>query len=134
MSALIIVLHVIVCLILIFAVLLQSGKAADLAGAFGGGGSQTAFGTRGSASLLSKLTTAAAILFMLTSLGLWILTGREGSSVVGGEKAPAPAAAQTAAPAPAKPEDKTATTPPATTTEQKTEAEKPPAAAPVEKK
>jgi len=133
-SAIIIVLHIIVCLILIFAVLLQSGKAADLAGAFGGGGSQTAFGTRGSASLLSKLTTAAAILFMLTSLGLWILTGREGSSVVGGEKAPAPAAAQTAAPAPAKPEDKTATTPPATTTEQKTEAEKPPAAAPVEKK
>ena len=134
MSAIIIILHIIVCLILIFAVLLQSGKAADLAGAFGGGGSQTAFGTRGSASLLSKLTTAAAILFMLTSLGLWILTGRESSSVVGGEKAPAPAAAQTAAPAPAKPEDKTATTPPATTTEQKTEAEKPPAAAPVEKK
>jgi preprotein translocase subunit SecG len=137
-SALIIILHIIVCLILIFAVLLQSGKAADLAGAFGGGGSQTAFGTRGTASLLSKLTTASAILFMLTSLGLWILTGREGSSVVGGEKAPAPAAAQTAAPAPAKPEDKTATTPPATTTEQKaeqkTEAEKPPIAAPVEKK
>ena len=138
MSAIIIILHIIVCLILIFAVLLQSGKAADLAGAFGGGGSQTAFGGRGQATLLSKLTTASAILFMLTSLGLWILTGREGSSVVGGEKAPAPAAAQTAAPAPAKPEDKTATTPPATTTEQKagqkTEAEKPPAAAPVEKK
>ncbi|TFG56301.1 MAG: preprotein translocase subunit SecG, partial [Candidatus Aminicenantes bacterium] len=54
MSAIIIVLHIIVCLILIFAVLLQSGKAADLAGAFGGGGSQTAFGGRGSASLLSK--------------------------------------------------------------------------------
>ncbi|NTV81638.1 MAG: preprotein translocase subunit SecG, partial [Candidatus Aminicenantes bacterium] len=94
MSALIIVLHVIVCLILIFAVLLQSGKAADLAGAFGGGGSQTAFGARGSATLLTKLTTASAILFMITSLGLWILTGSEGSSVVGGEKAPPPVAAE----------------------------------------
>ncbi|MBN2266468.1 MAG: preprotein translocase subunit SecG, partial [Candidatus Aminicenantes bacterium] len=61
MSTLIIILHVIVCLILILAVLLQSGKAADLAGAFGGGGSQTAVGARGSASLLSKVTTAAAI-------------------------------------------------------------------------
>jgi preprotein translocase subunit SecG len=136
-SALIIILHVIVCLILIFAVLLQSGKAADLAGAFGGGGSQTAFGGRGQASLLSKLTTAAAILFMLTSLGLWIMSGREASSVVGGEKAPAPAPAQTTAPAAATPDDKTAATPPAATTEQKTEAkaeaEKPPAA-PVEKK
>jgi preprotein translocase subunit SecG len=137
-SALIIILHIIVCLILIFAVLLQSGKAADLAGAFGGGGSQTAFGARGSATLLTKLTTASAILFMITSLGLWILTGREGSSVVGGEKAPAPAAAQTTAPAATTPDDKTATTPPATTTEQKAEqktaAEKPPAPAPVEKK
>ena len=89
MSALIIVMHIIVCLILIFAVLLQSGKAADLAGAFGGGGSQTAFGGRGSTSLLSKVTTAAAIIFMLTSLGLWIVSGRGASSVVGGEKAPA---------------------------------------------
>ena len=89
MSALIIVLHIIVCLILIFAVLLQSGKAADLAGAFGGGGSQTAFGGRGSTSLLSKVTTAAAIIFMLTSLGMWIVSGRGASSVVGGEKAPA---------------------------------------------
>ena len=89
MSALIIILHIIVCLILIFAVLLQSGKAADLAGAFGGGGSQTAFGARGNATLLTKLTTASAILFMLTSLGLWIFSGRGTTSVVGGEKAPA---------------------------------------------
>ena len=133
MSALIIILHVIVCLILIFAVLLQSGKAADLAGAFGGGGSQTAFGTRGSASLLSKLTTAAAVLFMLTSLGLWILTGREDSSVVSGEKAPA-AAAETAVPPPAKPEDKTGAAQPAAQPEQKTDAQKPPATVPTEKK
>ncbi|HPW18498.1 MAG TPA: preprotein translocase subunit SecG [Candidatus Aminicenantes bacterium] len=138
MSALIIILHIVVCLILIFAVLLQSGKAADLAGAFGGGGSQTAFGGRGTATLLSKVTTASAIIFMLTSLGLWILSGREGSSVVGKEKAPAPPAAQTAAPAATTPGDKTAAAPPAAATEQKTEAkaeaEKPPAQAPVEKK
>jgi preprotein translocase subunit SecG len=126
-SALIIILHVIVCLILIFAVLLQSGKAADLAGAFGGGGSQTAFGARGSASLLSKVTTGAAILFMITSLGLWILSGREGSSVVGGEKAPAPAAETAGQPA-AKPDDKSAAQPPAAQAEQKSDAQKPPAA------
>jgi preprotein translocase subunit SecG len=121
-SALIIVLHVIVCLILIFAVLLQSGKAADLAGAFGGGGSQTAFGGRGSATLLSKVTTAAAIIFMLTSLGLWVVSGRDASSVVGGEKAPAPAAQTTAVPQPTgTPEDKTAAAPPAAAPEQKTE-------------
>ncbi len=127
MSALIIILHIIVCLILIFAVLLQSGKAADLAGAFGGGGSQTAFGARGSASLLSKLTTAAAILFMVTSLGLWILSGREGSSVVGAEKAPA-TAPQTAAPTPAKPEDKATAEKTAAQPGQKAEDQKPPAA------
>jgi preprotein translocase subunit SecG len=132
-SALIIILHVIVCLILIFAILLQSGKAADLAGAFGGGGSQTAFGGRGSTSLLSKITTASAIIFMLTSLGLWILSGRGVSSVVGGQKAPA----ETTATVPAtKPEDKAATTAPAAQPEQKPE-QKPETktpAAPVEKK
>lgn len=136
MSALIIVLHVIVCLILIFAVLLQSGKAADLAGAFGGGGSQTAFGGRGSATLLSKVTTAAAIIFMLTSLGLWVVSGRDASSVVGGEKAPAPAAQTTATPQPAgTPEDKTAAAQPAAAPEQKTETPATPPAgeAPVKK-
>jgi preprotein translocase subunit SecG len=126
-SALIIILHIVVCLILIFAVLLQSGKAADLAGAFGGGGSQTAFGARGSANLLSKITTASAIIFMITSLGLWILSGREVSSVVGGEKAPATAPASTTAP-PSKPEDKAAAGQPAAQPGQKTETQQPPAA------
>jgi len=65
--------HVIVCLILILVVLLQSGKAADLAGAFGGMGSQTVFGPRGTATVLSKATTIAAGLFMITSLSLGIL-------------------------------------------------------------
>ncbi len=68
--------HIVVCLFLIVVILLQSGKAADLAGAFGGMGSQTAFGPRGSATLLSKATTISAVLFMLTSLGLSILATR----------------------------------------------------------
>jgi len=79
------IVHVIVCLFLIIVVLLQSGKAADLAGAFGGMGSQTAFGPRGSATLLSKATTISAILFMITSLSLSILATRNaglGTSVL----------------------------------------------------
>lgn len=68
--------HIVVCLFLIIVVLLQSGKAADLAGAFGGMGSQTAFGPRGSATLLSKATTISAVLFMITSLSLSILATR----------------------------------------------------------
>ena len=71
-------LHVIVCLFLAIVVLLQSGKAADLAGAFGGMGSQTVFGPRGSATVLSKATTLAAALFMLTSLSLSIISTRNG--------------------------------------------------------
>lgn len=92
------IVHVIVCLFLIIVVLLQSGKAADLAGAFGGMGSQTAFGPRGSATLLSKATTISAILFMITSLSLSILATRNaglGTTVL--ESAPAKSA-----PAPAK--------------------------------
>ena len=71
-----VVVHVIVCLFLIGVVLLQQGKSADLAGAFGGQGSQTAFGPRGAANLLTKLTTYSAILFMLTTIGLTILLSR----------------------------------------------------------
>ena len=78
--------HVIVCVFLIVVVLLQSGKAADLAGAFGGMGSQTAFGPRGSATLLSKATTISAIVFMFTSISLSIMatrsTGGGGSSTI----------------------------------------------------
>jgi preprotein translocase subunit SecG len=93
------IVHVIVCLFLIIVVLLQSGKAADLAGAFGGMGSQTAFGPRGSATLLSKATTISAILFMVTSLSLSILATRNaglGTTVL--ESAPV----KSSAPAPAK--------------------------------
>src|SRR5690242_21801520 len=91
------IVHVIVCLFLIIVVLLQSGKAADLAGAFGGMGSQTAFGPRGSATLLSKATTVSAILFMLTSLSLSIMATRNaglGTSVL--ERAPKPAPTKSA--------------------------------------
>src|ERR1700694_1682013 len=74
MTILLTIIHVIVCFFLVVVVLLQSGKAADLAGAFGGMGSQTAFGPRGSATVLSKATTIAAALFMVTSLSLTILS------------------------------------------------------------
>lgn len=95
------IIHVIVCLFLIIVVLLQSGKAADLAGAFGGAGSQTAFGPRGSATLLSKATTISAILFMVTSLSLSILATRNaglGTSVL--ETAPAKAPTKATLPVP----------------------------------
>lgn len=78
------IIHVIVCLILIGVVLLQSGKAADLAGAFGGMGSQTTFGPRTAATVLAKATTASAFLFMVTSLTLAILASRGGGSTAGG--------------------------------------------------
>ena len=79
------IIHVIVCLFLVIVVLLQSGKAADLAGAFGGMGSQTAFGPRGSATVLTKATTIASGLFMLTSLSLSVLGTRNGGAVGGSQ-------------------------------------------------
>ena len=78
MVILLTIVHVIVCVFLAVVVLLQSGKAADLAGAFGGMGSQTVFGPRGSATVLSKATTLAAALFMVTSLSLSIISTRNG--------------------------------------------------------
>src|SRR5262245_66005374 len=92
---LLVVIHVLVSLFLIAVVLLQTGKRADLAGAFGGGGSQTAFGPRGASNFLSKATTISAIVFMFTSLSLAILSSRRpiggGSSVL--DKVPVPASA-----------------------------------------
>ncbi|NIN92144.1 preprotein translocase subunit SecG [bacterium] len=86
MSSLITAIHIMTCLILIIAVLLQSGKSADLAGAFGGIGSQKVFGPRGAGNILSKATTVCAILFMITSMGLWILSAKGTKSVVKGEE------------------------------------------------
>lgn len=74
--ALITTIHVLVCVILIVVVLLQHGKSADIAATFGGAGSQTAFGPRGTATLLSKITTWAAIIFMVTSISLTIFATR----------------------------------------------------------
>jgi preprotein translocase subunit SecG len=85
MIILLTIIHVIVALFLVIVVLLQSGKAADLAGAFGGMGSQTAFGPRGAATVLTKATTIAAGVFMLTSLTLSVAAtrgGRTGSTVL----------------------------------------------------
>jgi preprotein translocase subunit SecG len=117
--------YVIICFFLILVVLLQQGKGADIAGAFGGGGSQTAFGARGATTFLHKLTTGAFIAFVALSLLLSILEARPRSSVIKTVPAaasrapapvppgqPAPPAAQPAnsaapqgpaAPAPAKP-------------------------------
>ena len=117
-------LHVVICGLLIMVIMLQSGEAADLAGAFGGAGSQTAFGPRGAATFLSKATTWCAIMFMLTSMALTMhqnsAVASTGSSVLqqfsktskqpvpavpaptAPASAPAPAVPAPAAPAPSK--------------------------------
>src|ERR687891_450741 len=95
LTIILVVLHVIVSIFLILVVLVQQGKGADLAGAFGGGGSQTAFGARGATTLLHKLTTGFFVAFVVPSLTLAILQARPRGSVMNGRPAPA-------APAPAK--------------------------------
>jgi preprotein translocase subunit SecG len=84
----VIVIHVLVCLFLVGVVLLQQGKSADLAGAFGGQGSQTAFGPRAAANVLTRLTAWSAVIFMVTSLGLVVLYERttNSHSVLSGTK------------------------------------------------
>jgi len=74
------VIHVLVCAFLIIVVLLQSGRGADVAAAFGGMGSQTAFGPRGSATVLTRATTWSAILFMVTSITLSVIASRRSTS------------------------------------------------------
>jgi preprotein translocase subunit SecG len=108
-------LHVLVCGLLIIVVLLQSGEAADLAGAFGGAGSQTAFGPRGAATFLSKATTWCAIMFMLTSMAMTMrqnsTAAASGSSVLQQfsktAKPPAPVIPAPVAPPPATPNSST---------------------------
>ena len=98
----IIAVHILACLFLIGVVLLQQGKSQDLASAFGGGGTQTAFGPRGSANVLSRATTILAGVFMVTSLSLSIVRPRS-STILDAVKAPpaaSPAPARSAAPAP----------------------------------
>jgi len=119
MNILLIALHVTVCFALIIVVLLQSGKGAEMGASFGASGSQSVFGAGGGNTFMSKLTTSAAIIFMLTSLSLAFISGKSGSSSIMSSKAPkakpapmggmplqkpgAPAAAPTAPAAPAAP-------------------------------
>jgi preprotein translocase subunit SecG len=118
--AALVALYVVICFFLVLVVLVQQGKGADIAGAFGGGGTQTAFGARGATTLLHKLTTGAFIGFIVLSLALTLLQARQRPSVVKSvvpktapagqpaaaapaSAAPAPVAPGQAAPAPAKP-------------------------------
>jgi preprotein translocase subunit SecG len=100
MIILITILHIAVCFFLIVVVLLQSGKSGDVAAAFGGMGSQTAFGPRGAATVLSRATTWSAIIFMVTSITLSVAASRRSvtNSVLQGVKS-APAKSQPAQPA-----------------------------------
>lgn len=104
MFAILVILHLISAAVLIMVVLLQSGKAGDLASTFGGATSQAAFGARGSATVLTRATTICAVLFMFTSLGLSIMYSTGGSSTVMDEVAVPAATTTTEQTAPAAPE------------------------------
>ncbi len=93
------------CLVLLLVILIQQGKAGDMASAFGGGSSQAAFGARTGATLLTKVTWVSASLFFAGALVLSIVSARGPGSVLGSVPTPAapPAASQPAAPAPAAP-------------------------------
>ena len=103
---LLITLHIAVCVVLVIVIMLQSGSAADLAGAFGGAGSQTAFGPRGAATFLSRATTWCAIVFMMTSLALSVKRSPDEQTAIGSileqtqKSAPAAPAAKPPAPLP----------------------------------
>ena len=90
MSILLVVLYVLVCLFLVMVVLLQQGKGADLAGAFGGGGSQTSFGPRSTTNIMHRMTTGAFVLFVVLCLALAILSGKQRTSVMEDVAAPIP--------------------------------------------
>jgi preprotein translocase subunit SecG len=119
------------CLVLIIVVLLQSGKAADLAGAFGGAGSQTAFGPRGAANVLSKATTWCAVMFMLCAFAMVLRTDKavgQGSSILERVSKPAPKPAPATTPAiPATTPSTTPATTPATPQSNTQPAAQPPA-------
>jgi preprotein translocase subunit SecG len=116
-SFVLVTLHVLVCFILIVVIMLQSGNAADLAGAFGGAGSQTAFGPRSATTFLSRATTWCAIVFMMTSLALSLKRAPAGALAEGSileetqQSAPAPTKPKTQlpvqkpAPPPAQPQN-----------------------------
>lgn len=103
MTILLTILHIAVCIALIAIVLLQSGKGAEMGASFGAGGSQSVFGAGGGTTFLSKLTTGAAIIFMLTSLTLAYLSGQSETSSIMPKGAVAPATQKPAAPIPVQP-------------------------------
>ena len=114
-----VVMYVLICFLLLVVVLLQQGKGGDIAAAFGGSSSQTAFGARAGATVLTRATTMLATLFMVGAFWLGVLSkGGTGGSVVGGIQGPAaPAAAPALPTGPATtPAPTTTTPPPATTT------------------
>lgn len=120
MTILLTILHVVVSLFLIAVVLLQSGKGAEMGASFGSSGSQSVFGAGGGTTFLSKMTTGAAIIFMLTSLTLAYISGQpSSSSIMSGKAAPAATdkapiqPAQPAAPAPVQGKPSTAPVAPA---------------------
>jgi preprotein translocase subunit SecG len=130
-TVLLMTLHVMVCFVLVIVIMLQSGNAADLAGAFGGAGSQTAFGPRGAATFLSRSTTWCAIVFMMTSLTLSVKRAPTGAFSTGSileqteKSAPPPSktAPKVPVPLPIQPSQ-----PPASPTpSQQTPTQKPPA-------
>jgi preprotein translocase subunit SecG len=103
MYYLLVTLYVLVCLVLSLVILLQQGRGGDIASAFGGSSSQAAFGARSGATLLTKATTIAAVLFMLGALTLSIIGQRGAGSLLSGTPAPPPVAAPKPTPAPAAP-------------------------------
>ena len=110
------ILHVLVSLFLIAVVLLQSGKGAEMGASFGSGGSQSVFGAGGGTSFLSKLTTSAAVIFMLTSLTLAYVSGQpSSSSIMSGKGKTAPVSAPAPAPVPQKADSVPAPATPAAT-------------------
>ncbi len=112
MTILLIILHVIVCIALIMIVLLQTGKGADIGAVFGGGSSSTLFGSTGASTFLTKATTVAAVVFMLTSLSLAYIAGHRPTASVVTDTVPAvESKAQETAPAPAATEAKPETPP-----------------------
>jgi preprotein translocase subunit SecG len=90
-TVLLVILYILVCLFLVMVVLLQQGKGADLAGAFGGGGSQTSFGPRTTTNIMHRMTTGAFVLFVVLCLTLTILSGKQRGSVMEDVATAAPA-------------------------------------------
>lgn len=107
MTVLLVILYVLVCLFLVLVVLLQQGKGADLAGAFGGGGSQASFGPRTSTNIMHRLTTVSFVLFVVLSMALAIISGKRYGSVMEAVEASPPPASSEQAPAGQGPTDLT---------------------------